>query len=117
MKADDVVNLKWEGVPIPFHVQVKWTGDHQPRELAYDTVIEGAKEHKLTVLSPSLTGMCVSMYIICVTIPFESVAFMKLIIVYFLYYIFPECETIASTTFTAPSQTPLQGVCLRDFAS
>ena len=73
MKADDVVNLRWGAVPIPFHVQVKWTGDHPPRELAYDTVIEGAKEHKLTVLSPSLTGTSVSMYI-CVTIiiPFES---------------------------------------------
>ena len=60
MKADDVVNMSWGAVPIPFHVQVKWTGDHTPRELAYDTVIESARENKLTVLSPSRTGMCVS---------------------------------------------------------
>ena len=63
MKADDVVNLRWGAVPIPFHVQVKWIGNHPPRELEYDTVIEGAKEHKLTVLSPLFTGMCVSMYV------------------------------------------------------
>ena len=64
MKTDDVVNLRWQAVPTPFHVQVNWTGDHPRRELEYyDIVIEGAKEHKLTIFWPSPTGMCVRMYV------------------------------------------------------
>ena len=60
MEVDDLVNMR--GVTIPFIVHVKWTEDHPPVELTYDTVIEGAKKHKLTVLLPSLLGT----YYICV---------------------------------------------------
>ena len=57
MKADDVINMRWGAVPIPFHVEVSWSEDQLPRKLIHDTVIEGAKNHKLTVVSPLVPGM------------------------------------------------------------
>ena len=57
MKSDDIVNLRRAVVPIPFHVEVSCTGDQPPKKLIYDTVIEGAKNHKLTVISPFVPGM------------------------------------------------------------
>ena len=45
---------------IPFEVEVSWTGGQPVRKLTYDTVIEGANEHHITVVSPyDLTGVCV----------------------------------------------------------
>ena len=58
MKKSDAVNMHW-GVPlIPFHVEVSWTGDLQPAKLAYDTLIEGAEDYHITIISPHTIGRC-----------------------------------------------------------
>ena len=42
---------------IPFQVEVSWTGGQPVKKLTYDTVIEGAKQHHITVVSPcNFTG-------------------------------------------------------------
>ena len=52
MYADDVVKMR--AVLIPFQVRVKWSEEEgQPlKELSYDTVIIGAKRHRIRVVSP-----------------------------------------------------------------
>ena len=58
MEKNDAVVMQW-GVPlIPFHVEVSWTGDLQPAKLAYDTVIEGAADHHIAIISPHTIGRC-----------------------------------------------------------
>ena len=59
MRAEDIV--KTGSVLIPFQVRVKWSEEEgQPlKELSYDTVIIGAKRHRILVVSPDecLRGM------------------------------------------------------------
>ena len=52
MYADDVVKMR--SLLIPFQVRVKWSEEEgQPlKELSYDTVIIGAKRHRIRVVSP-----------------------------------------------------------------
>ena len=56
METEDIVRMRWEVHPIPFHVEVSWTGGEPIKKLTYK--IKGAREHKITVTSPS--GECVS---------------------------------------------------------
>ena len=60
MKKDTVVTMKWGDVYIPFHVEVNWNGDQPVRKLVYETVIEGAKDHNITVVSPCSGEWCMN---------------------------------------------------------
>ena len=57
MKADDILTMRWGVEPIPFSVEVSWTGDKPPRKLKYATEIDGATKHQMTIISPDLTGI------------------------------------------------------------
>ena len=52
MYADDVVKMR--SMLIPFQVRVKWSEEEgEPlKEISYDTVIIGAKRHRIRVVSP-----------------------------------------------------------------
>ena len=52
MYADDVVKMR--SVLIPFQVRVKWSEEEgEPlKEISYDTVVIGAKRHRIRVVSP-----------------------------------------------------------------
>ena len=56
IKAGDVVNMR--SYLIPFQVRVSWAGgERKPvSQLEYDTVLTGAADHHLTVVSPDYCG-------------------------------------------------------------
>ena len=73
MEKNDAVIMHWGVSLIPFHVEVSWTGDLQPANLAESVILlEGGEDYCIRIISPHtiVTGMCIY---ICIKIPFGSV--------------------------------------------